>query len=170
MEQIKTKTIIETIVDSNMTPINTPTLYCPTLDANNKYIDVLPHSFKSGVSCPCSEIGNKVIYHVRSAFLTHIKTNKHSKWMSDNNVTKDIKKLENKNALLTALNQKQRQKIAVLEQTVVNCKNTIDVHQATIDLLSKQMAEISQMTNNHYSELSNLHHHLTTPLISNADI
>lgn len=78
----------------------TPDIYTPSIDDNGNYIDNIP-IIKNGIICECGARKDK-IYDNGTKFATHIKSQKHQKWLmllNQNKANYYVESIKNKEVL-----------------------------------------------------------------------
>ena len=113
----------------------TPDIYTPSIDDNGNYIDNIP-TIKNGITCDCGARKDKV-YENGPKFATHIKSQKHQKWLmllNQNKANYYVESIKNKEVL-----ESQKKIIARLE-------NQLQTKSMTIDYLTKQLSDNNKQT------------------------
>lgn len=118
-----------------------PEIYSPAVDDKGQYMDSIPPNSKNGLRCPCSR--RDKIYTGYTAFMCHIKTKMHTKWLQEMNNNRANYYIENMR--LQDLVKNQQQIIAKLEAENQNKILTIDY--LTNILLSKEKKEPREESN-----------------------
>lgn len=68
---------VSSIIAMSLVPI--PLEYFPTTDGTGRYVDMVPASAPSGISCPCGSRKNYA--YTRANFRTHIQCDTHRRWV-----------------------------------------------------------------------------------------
>jgi len=103
----------------------TPDTYTPSIDENGNYIDNIP-IIKNGILCLCGSTKDKV-YTTKKKFSTHIKTQKHQKWLIEINqhkanhyvkLTEALELVDNQKKIIAKLTNDLQQKSFECQQTI----------------------------------------------------
>lgn len=121
-----------------------PVEYMPKYNSETKeYEEQYIYDFTHGLCCPCT--GN--VFHKRSAFTAHMKTQRHKKWISSINTNtinyyqkhlENEKTIKNQQIRIIQLENELRQKaiiIQYLESNITNRQNSFNQAEYLSDLL-----------------------------------
>ena len=111
----------------------TPDLYCPSVNEQRQYIDVIP-TIVNGIRCPCGARKDK-IYKDSTKFKTHTKSRTHALWLDQLNNDRDNHYKE----LLAARDVIAQQKKIIAEFDV-----RLESKSLTIDYLTQQIASLNK--------------------------
>ena len=117
-------------------------LYEPCMDADNNYIDYCPPTskFKNGLRCPCGSRQNHV-FNSRSSFQTHLKTERHNKWLIDLNLNKgnfynECQRLKEEVNTLKLIIAKQEKDNNSLRSQIIYLNNKLMIKDGEGDLMT----------------------------------
>jgi hypothetical protein len=101
--------------------------YSPGMTSDGSYIDQIPsfNQYSQGLRCPC----NNHVFHGRTNFATHIKSDRHKKWLESQNANRNNHAVEL---------EKERQ--LVKEQKIIIAKLELEVAR-----LERNMLKMTEM-------------------------
>lgn len=118
--------------------VTEPDIYSPSINTDRNYVDYIP-PIHNGLRCPCGK--KEHVFLNKSAFLVHIKSKTHQKWLEllnqnkSNYYTENIKLhelVDNQKKIIARLQQEQDLNVKI----IYNLTKKLEIKIDPIDLMS----------------------------------